>query len=180
MFTVLNRLRGMNGVWSKFIGLLLSYILLSISYNQYLALSVGILYVIGESFGIGDCEATLTMRRINKMPTPYTEGKNNGIQWLASHIIDPSRDWINHCRVWLFIRGIYWWICLLPLVFFIEWHLVLISIIILGLAFPLACELGYYTSKLWNFKYMNGGGEHSEVWNGLAQDIVILILLLRF
>lgn len=180
MFTILNRLRGMNGVWSKFNGLLLAYIIYSVSHNHYIALSVGILYIIGESFGWGDWVGTLSERGYTEMPKPYNEGENNGIKWLSSKIISPSENWLNHCRVALFIRGLYWCVCLFPLVFFIEWYFVLLAIVILSFAFPLACELGYHTSKLWNFKYMTGGWEHHEVWYGLAQDIVILILLLRF
>lgn len=179
MFLILNRLRGMNGVWSKFNGLLLSYILLSVFHNHYVALSVGILYVIGESFGWGDWVGTVSERGYTSMPTPYEEGKNNGIQWLATKFIDPSKDWLNHCRVALIIRGFYWWVCLFPLVFFVEWYYVLTAILFLSLAFPIACEFGYRTTKLFNFKHMTGGWEHQEVWYGLFQDIVILILLLR-
>ena len=178
MMLVLNRLRGTNGIWSKFNGLLIAYILLSVFNNHYLALSVGILYVIGESFGWGDWVGAVSERNYLSMPQPYNEGKNNGIQWLASKIIDPSKNWLNHCRLALLIRGLYWWVCLLPLVFFIEWCFVLLTIALLSLAFPLACEIGYHTYKLWNFKYMTGGWEHSEVFYGLFQDLILIFLLI--
>lgn len=170
----------MNGVWSKIIGLLLALVVQIAFNNPYVAIAVGLGYIIGESFGWGDWVGTVSERGIKNIPKPYEEGKNNGIQWLATKFIDPSKDWTDHCRIALFIRGFYWWVCLLPLVFFIEWHFMLLAILLLALAFPLACELGYRTSKLWNFKHMTGGWEHQEVWYGLFQDIVILILLLRF
>ena len=141
MFTVLNRLRGMNGIWSKIIGLLLALIVQIAFDNVYVALAVGLGYIIGESFGWGDWVGTLSERYYSEMPKPYNEGENNGIQRIASKIIDPSKDWLNHCRVALFIRGLYWWVCLLPLVFLIEWYFVLLAIVILAFAFPIACRI---------------------------------------
>lgn len=174
MFTILNRLRGMNGVWSKFNGLLLAYIIYSISHSHYVALGVGILYVIGESWGWGLPVGNLTVHRINTI-LDDGEGKNNGIQWLTRKLVpNYSSNMMTYCRVFLVIRGFYWWVCLLPLVFFIKWYFVLLAIVLLSLAFPLACEVGYYTSKIWNFKYMDGGWEHQEVFYGLFIDLVLI------
>ena len=178
MFTILNRLRGMNGVWSKFNGLLLALVVQIAFNNPYVSIAVGLGYIIGESFGWGDWVGTVSERGIKTIPKPYEEGKSNYIQWLATKLIDPTKDWINHCRIALIIRGFYWWVCLLPFVFFIEWYYVLTAILFLSLAFPIACEFGYRTTKLFNFKHMTGGWEHQEVWYGLFQDVVILILLL--
>lgn len=180
MFLILNRLRGTYSWFAKINGVVLGLLVYFFTKELDIAIACAFGYIIGESFGWGDWVGTLSERGCTEMPNPYNEGENNGIKWLASKIISPSENWTNHCRVALFIRGLYWWVCLLPLVFFIEWYFVLLAIVILAFAFPLACELGYYTSKLWNFKYMTGGWEHQEVWYGLAQDIVILILLLRF
>jgi len=44
MFTILNRLRGTVGAWSKFNGLLLAYIIYALTCNHYVALRVGIGY----------------------------------------------------------------------------------------------------------------------------------------
>lgn len=149
MFTILNRLRGTVGAWSKFNGLLLAYIIYSLTHNHYVALSVGIGYVVGECFKWGTQVGDLTVHRLNL--------------------------WYN--RVWLFFRGLLWWACLLPLMFYTEPYVVCIAIFILGLAFPVSCEIGYQTGKLWDFKYMHLGWEHQEVWYGLFQDIVIISLL---
>lgn len=178
MFTVLNRLRGMNGVWSKFNGLLLAYIIYSVSHNHYVALAVGIGYIIGESFGWGEWVGTLSCNRT--AVENNEEGKNNGIQWLASKVIDPSKDWINYCRVALTIRGFYWWLPTLAPLYFVGFSVELLTLMILALSigFPIACELGYRTSKMFEFnKYgfsVVGGWEHQEVWYGLMQDLVFI------
>jgi len=149
MFIILNRLRGTVGAYSKFIGMLMAYVLYSVFNNHYVALSVGILYVIGECFKWGTPVGELTVHRLNL--------------------------WYN--RVWLFFRGLLWWACLLPLIYFIDWRIVAVAIIILGLAFPVACEIGYQTAKIWNFKYMNLGWEHQEIWYGLFQGVVFFSLI---
>ena len=181
MFTVLNRLRGMNGVWSKFNGLLLAYIIYSVSHNHYVALAVGIGYVIGESFGWGEWVGTLTGDRSIKQLNE--EGANNGIQWLASKVVSPTKDWLNYCRVALTIRGLYWWLPTLAPLYFVGFSVesLAIAIILLSVGFPLACELGYRTSKMFEFnKYgfsVVGGWEHQEVWYGLMQDSVLILLI---
>ena len=53
MFLILNRLRGMNGVWSKFNGLLLALVVQIAFGNPYVSIAVGLGYIIGESFGWG-------------------------------------------------------------------------------------------------------------------------------
>ena len=184
MMTLLNRLRGTEGLWSKIIGLLLALVVQIAFNNPYVSIAVGLGYIIGESFGWGEWIGTLTGYRNFKQLNE--EGKNNGIQWLASKVIDPSKDWINYCRVALTIRGFYWWLPTLAPLYFVGFNplLLLGCITFLSVGFPIACEIGYRTAKLFSFeKYgfsVRGGWEHQEVWYGLFQDVVIFILLLRF
>ena len=178
MMTILNRLRGTEGLWSKIIGLLLALVVQIAFDNPYVSVAVGLGYTIGESFGWGEWIGTLTGDRNFKQLNE--EGKNNGIQWLASKVIDPAKDWINYCRVALTIRGFYWWLPTLAPLYFVGFSVVSITVAVavLSIGFPIACEIGYYTSKLWNFKHMNGGWEHSEVWYGLVQDVVLISLFI--
>lgn len=178
MFTILDRLRGMNGVWSKFNGLLLAYIIYSVSHNHYVALAVGIGYVIGESFGWGEWIGTLSCNRT--VVENNEEGKNNGTQWLASKVIDPSKDWINYCRVALTIRGFYWWLPTLAPLYFVGFSVELLTLMILALSigFPIACELGYYFRDKVSFEKFglsySGGWELQEGFYGLMQDLVLI------
>jgi len=180
MFIVLNRLRGMRGFVAKVNGLLLGILIYLLYGNYYVAIAVCAGYIIGESFGWGEWIGNLSVHR-NSTTKQLEDGKSNGIQWLAKKIVpDYKYNYIRYCNVALTIRGLYWWLpTLLPLYFvgFTLIHLV-IAITFLAIGFPIACYLGYRTSKIWNFKYMNGGWEHQEVWYGLMQDIVLISLIL--
>ena len=182
MMLIFNRLRGTQGLWSKIIGLLLALIVQIAFNNPYVALAVGLGYIIGESFGWGEWIGTLTGDRNFKQLNE--EGKNNGIQWLASKVIDPSKDWINYCRVALTIRGFYWWLPTLAPLYFVGFSVELLTVMILALSigFPVACELGYYFRDKVSFEKFglsySGGWEIQEGVYGLMQDMVLLSLLI--
>ena len=179
---ILNRLRGTQGLWSKIIGLLLALIVQIAFGNPYVSVAVGLGYIIGESFGWGEWVGTLSCNRT--AVENNEEGKNNGIQWLASKVVSPTKDWLNYCRVALTIRGFYWWLPTLAPLYFVGFSVesLAIAIILLSVGFPLACELGYRTSKMFEFnKYgfsVVGGWEHQEVWYGLMQDLIFGGILL--
>ena len=187
MMIMLNRLRGTQGLWSKIIGLLLALVVQIAFGNPYVSLAVGLGYIIGESFGWGEWIGNLTTHRKNKTDTLEDEGENNGIKYIATKLV-PNWNvaFIKYCRVALGIRGIYWWLPTLAPLYFVGFNplLLLGCITFLSVGFPIACEIGYRTSKLFSFeKYgfsVRGGWEHQEVWYGLFQDVVIFILLLRF
>ena len=178
MFLIRNRLRGTQGLWSKIIGLLLALVVQIAFNNTYVALAVGLGYIIGESFGWGEWVGTLTGDRNFKQLNE--EGKNNGIQWLASKVIDQSKDWINYCRVSLTIRGFYWWLPTLAPLYFVGFSAELLTLMILTLSigFPIACELGYYFRDKISFEKFGlsyiGGWELQEGFYGLMQDIVLI------
>lgn len=37
--------------------------------------------------------------------------------------------------------------------------------------------IGKWTTTLWNFKYMSGAWEHSEVWYGMGMGIAIYLMV---
>ena len=181
MMTLLNRLRGTQGLWSKIIGLLLALIVQIAFDNPYVSVAVGLGYIIGESFGWGEWVGTLTSNSTDRQANE--EGANNGIRWLASLVYNPLVDWRKYCTVALAIRGIYWWgLTLAPLYFVANTYIITLAIVLLSAAFPLACELGRLTSPLFSFEYktfsIKGGSEHIEVWYGVMQDIVLIGVVL--
>ena len=184
MFLILNRLRGTEGLWSKIIGLLLALVVQIAFGNHYVAIAVGLGYIIGESLGWGEWVGNLSVHK-SDVGVLGDEGKNNGIQWLASKIVpDYTTNYINYCRVALTIRGFYWWLPTLSPLYFVGFEplFLLGCITFLSVGFPLACELGYRTSKMFEFnKYgfsVVGGWEHQEVWYGLMQDLIFVGILL--
>ena len=207
MMLILNRLRGTQGLWSKIIGLLLALIVQIAFNNTYVALAVGLGYIVGESFGWGLWVGTLSVQREKGYELHYEgEGRNNGIEWIASHIVKPTQEsWINYCRVALSIRGFYWWLPTLAPLYFVGFSAELLTVMILALSigFPIACELGYYSATYFSASFnkdtekyeivfkgkiikaydkdkgfsVKGGWEHQEVWYGLMQDIVFIFLI---
>ena len=187
MFLILNRLRGTDGLWSKIIGLLLIVATLIAFHNTYVALAVGLGYIIGESFGWG-----LWVGSVSEKADGYSlyekgerEGRNNGIEWIASHIVKPTqKSWLNYCRVALSIRGFYWWLPTLAPLYFVGFSIELLTLMILALSFsfPLACEFGYYFRDKVSFEKFglsySGGWELQEGFYGLMQDLVLISLVL--
>lgn len=185
MMAILNRLRGTQGLWSNIIGLLLAFIVLAIWGNVWVAVAVGLGYIIGESFGWGEWVGNLTTHRKNKTDTLEDEGENNGIKYIATKLVPNwNVDFIKYCRVALGIRGIYWWLPTLAPLYFIGFSVVSITVAVavLSIGFQIACELGRLTAPLFSFEYktfsIKGGWEHQEIWYGLMQDVIIFSLLL--
>lgn len=187
MMTILNRLRGSDGLWAKIIGLLLGLIVCIAFDNIGVTLTIMFGYIIGESFGWGLWVGSLTDRADGY--TLYLngerEGANNGIHWMASHIIKPTQEsWINYCRVALAIRGLYWWTIPLSVLYFVGLppYFIAGALLFLSISFPLACEIGYILDgKIKFHKYglsVEGGWEIQEVVYGFMQDLVLIGIVL--
>lgn len=175
IFAVINRLRG---TWSWFrpvYALVIALIVFMLFSNMYVSFAVWLLAWIGVAMGWGDWDCVATNHSAEK-PIPYIEGNDNGIQWLAEKIVNSDRHWLWHCRVCLILDGIYRALWILPIVYCIGWSAV-IGFIALIPMFWLASELGYYTTKLWNFKWMTGGWEHQEVWYGTSIGLTFMLML---
>lgn len=87
-------------------------------------------------------------------------------------------DFIKYSRLFLIIRGIYWWTPTIGLLSFININIyaIVIAISILSFGWPLAAELGRYTARLWSKSFMSGGWEHQEVWYGTLITITFILL----
>ena len=184
MMTILNRLRGTQGLWSKINGLLLAFTVLAIWGNVWVAIAVGLGYIIGESFGWGEWVGTVSCYQDKAfVVTNSEEGQNNGIMWFASKLIDPAKDWLNYCRVALTIRGFYWFAPTLAPLYFVGFNPIALglAIVMLSIGFPIACEIGYLLKDKVHFeKYgfsVVGGWEIQEIAYGLIQDLVIIGLV---
>jgi hypothetical protein len=141
-------------------------------HDVYLSGLVAIIYFIPLTSGWGTWDCIATDREAIK-PNPYSEGWL-GVQQIAEWVYPSDKDWLTHCRIALLVDGIFRALWVLIFAFFIDIYIVIPCFIVLSCAFLLASELGYYTSKLWNFKYMTGGWEHQEVIYGVLQDLVLI------
>lgn len=175
-YALSNRLRG---TWSWFRPIYaLSIALFVLIYiKDWYAFSIAFaLAWVGVAMGWGDWDCVATNRNAVK-PVRYTEGDYNGIQWLAEKLISSDAHWLNHCRVCLVLVGAYRAAFLLPLIYWCGWSAVG-AFLFLTPMFLLASELGYYTTKLWNFRFMSSGWEHQEIWYGVGLAIALKILSL--
>jgi len=184
MFTILNRLRGTYGWMSKVIGVLLAIVVFLAFNNPYVALMVGIGYVLGESFGWGEWVGNLSVHRMVQIDSLKDEGVTNGIQWLSKKLVpNYLTNYIKYCRVALSIRGLYWWIPTIAPLYFVgvNPYLLIGSILALSICFPIACELGYKNSNYLEFKYKfleyKGAWELQEGFYGIMQDVVFIIII---
>ena len=185
--TLLNRLRGTQGLWSKIIGLLLALIVQIAFGNAYVSVAVGLGYIIGESFGWGEWVGNLTTNKKNKTDTLEDEGENNGIKYIATKLV-PNWNvaFIKYCRVALGIRGIYWWLPTLAPLYFVGFSVVSIAVavVVLSIGFPVACEIGYrLNGKIKFHKYgisIDSGWEIQEIAYGVIQDVVLIGLILSY
>ncbi len=135
-------------------------------YALYLALVVGclstwyygiltaILFIAGESFAWGKWIGYLVSENGEK---EYwnDNGKNFPfIHQTANFFVKEKVNYKLYCQIALTIRGIYWFLPMLVLFGFaglMSWSIVAISTLVLGIGFPIACEL----AKYWKFRYVS-------------------------
>ena len=178
-------------------GLWIALVLGVATMNAWLGLSVLIAYLIGESKGWGEWVGSLTRHE------PWTEellehnykddeGKTFPfIYQIANFFIkekidgtfeEQCKQYRKHATLALMLRGMYWWLPVyLVLAAFgvISWEIAVIAGVVLGIAFPIAAELGrrWEFDKSYDLKFIklsfSQGWENQEVVYGAFQGIVM-------
>lgn len=167
----------------------------------WIGLAIFVAYLIGEAKGWGEWVGSLS--RVE----PWTEkllvdnyadaeGKTFPfIHQIANSIYKEQIDgtfeqkckqYKKYATLALALRGFYWWfpVYLVMAAFgVISWHIAVIAGVVLGLMFPLACEIG----KRWKFERVydlkviklsfSPGWENQEVVYGIFQGMVIAIII---
>jgi len=117
------------------------------NYQYFIAVSILCFlgYLIGEMSGWGLWVGTLTNKLIDTwyLHTEREGGWYTGIQRLTEYLIEPTKEnWIDHCRLALFLRGVWWasWMLLPLLLVDICPTTLILAIIVLGVAFPVSCD----------------------------------------
>lgn len=163
------------------IGILLNgklYIFTNTIYSNAIivALLTAILFLVGESMGWGKWTGYLTA---DKSPENYDDLEGYDFPYIhktANLIVKERKNYKLYCQVALVTRGLYWWTPLylffafIGLISYIE---AIIIGILLGIAFPLACEIGKrldYNGKFWIVNYSKGW-ENQELVYGLSQGL---------
>jgi hypothetical protein len=178
-------------------GLWLALVLGIATMNVYLGLSVLVAYLVGESKGWGEWVGSLTRYEPwNEAMLQYNykdeEGKTSPYIHQVSNFIIPekidgtfetrAKQYRHYATLALSLRGFYWW----SLVYFtlaifqvITYQEASIISILLGITFPIACEIGRRIkfTRTYDLKFIklsfSQGWENQEVVYGLFQGIAL-------
>lgn len=176
-------------------GLWVALVLGLATMNPWLGLAILVAYLIGESKGWGEWVGSLTrhepwdeaMLQRNYLDA---EGKTFPfIHQIANFIIPEKINGTFETRAKqykyyaiLAIRGFYWWSFVyftLAIFQVIQYQEALIISILLGVAFPIACELGkrWKFTKTYDLKFIklsfSQGWENQEIVYGLFQGVAL-------
>lgn len=167
----------------------------------WMGLAIFVAYLIGEAKGWGEWVGSLS--RVEPWTEKHlvddyadAEGKTFPfIHQIANSICKEQIDgtfeqkckqYKKYATLALALRGFYWWfpVYLVMAAFgVISWYVAVIAGVVLGLMFPLACEIG----KRWKFERVydlkviklsfSPGWENQEVVYGIFQGMVIAIII---
>ena len=185
---IFNRWRGTGIIFWKING--------NIIYAVYWALLVGLvsgtwywgllfagLYILGESYSWGKWVSYICFPENHEKEYDNKTGRSfPWIHYIANFFINQEKYYLNYCRLALTIRGLFWFLPCLLLLYFIDlivlWQLIF-GIIVLSIGFPLAADLSRYYNPMLDYKYFvcKNNWETQECIYGLFQFIGITLML---
>ena len=178
-------------------GLWIALVLGVATMNAWLGLSVFVAYLIGEAKGWGEWVGSLTRHepwdeQMLQHCYKDTEGKTFPFIYQISNFFikekidgtfeEQCKQYRKHATLALILRGMYWWLPVyLVLAAFgvIGWDIAVMAGIGLGIAFPIAAEIGRHWkfTRTYDLKFIelsfSQGWENQEVVYGAFQGIVM-------
>lgn len=178
-------------------GLWIALVLGITTMNVWLGLAVLVAYLIGEAKGWGEWVGSLTRHEPwdeQMLQGNYKddEGKTFPFIFQITNFFikekidgtfeEQCKQYRKHATLALILRGMYWWLPVyLVLVAFgvISWEIAVITGIGLGIAFPIACEIGRRITftRTYDLKFIklsfSQGWENQEVVYGMFQGIAL-------
>ena len=185
-------------VWNHVYGLYLALIIGLPSMNILAGLAVLVAYLVGESKGWGEWVGALTRWETKDeewLQQQYKDNEGVGfpyIHQIANIIVKEQiegtleerlKQYHKYARLALTLRGMFWWglvYGVMAVFGIISGITAVVATVLLGIGFPIACELG----KRWNFNKKFGilsfsrGWENQEVIYGLMQGLVFWFVVL--
>ena len=183
-------------------GLWIALILGIATMNAWIGLAVFVAYLVGESKGWGEWVGSLS--RVEPWTEKHlaedyadTEGKTFPfIHQIANSVCKEQIDgtfeqkykqYRKYATLALALRGFYWWLPVyLVMAAFgvISWYIAVTAGVVLGLMFPLACEIGkrWKFERVYDLKFIklsfSQGWENQEIVYGLFQGFVMWYVVL--
>ena len=194
---VMNKEIEIKFVGNHLYGLWVALVLGIATMNAWIGLAVLIAYLIGEAKGWGEWVGSLT--RHEPWDEQMLQGNYNDnegktfpfIYHISNFFIkekiegtfeEQCKQYRRHATLALMFRGFYWWLpvyLVLAIFQIITYQEALIIITLLGIAFPVACEIGRRIkfNKTYDLKFIklsfSQGWENQEVVYGLFQGIAL-------
>ena len=178
-------------------GLYLAVVVGILTMNALAGVAVLIAYLVGEAKGWGEWIGSLTRhepwdeemlqrnyRDEEGKTFPFIHQIANSVckEQIDGSFEDRAKQYRKYAMVALMLRGIYWWLPVyLVLAAFgvIGWDIAVMAGVLLGIAFPIAAEIGRHWkfTKTYDLKFIklsfSQGWENQEVVYGLFQGIAL-------
>jgi hypothetical protein len=185
-------------------GLYLALVIGLVTMNAWLEVAVLVAYLVGEAKGWGEWVGSLT--RVEPWTEEHLQGdyaddegkKFPFIHQIANSVIKEqiegsfekrANQYKRYATLALILRGMYWWLPVyLVMAAFgvISWYVAVIAGLVLGLAFPLACELGrrWKFERVYDLKFIKlsfkRGWENQEIAYGSMQGLVLWLVVCTY
>ena len=185
-------------VWNHIYGLYLALIIGLLAMNVWAGLAVLVAYLVGESKGWGEWVGALTRWETKDeewLQRQYDDEEGWGLPFIhniANFICKEQIDgtleekliqYNKYAITALVVRGMLWWglvYGVMALFGVISGMTALVATVLLGIGFPVACELG----KRWDYNKKFGilsfsrGWENQEIVYGLMQGIALWLAVM--
>lgn len=146
----------------------------------------GILYIIGESFAWGKWVGHLTHYE-GEGKHDYTNDDGRSfpyIHYITQFIVKQEVNYTRYCEVALAIRGLFWWLPLMVMLWLIglvQVYALIVGLIVLAIGFPIAAYIGNMIHIEFKSRYLNmsRGWENQELVYGLFHWMVLTLVLLN-
>jgi hypothetical protein len=182
-------------------GLYLAVLIGFVGASVWLGLAVLVAYLVGESKGWGEWVGSLTRwepwdRELIELVYKDEEGKTFPfIYQIANSMVkekiegsldEQCRQYRKHATLAIVLRGMYWWLpvyMVMAAFGVISWYVAVIAGLVLGLMFPLACELGrrWKFERVYDLKFIklsfSRGWENQEIVYGAMQGLVFWLVV---
>ena len=184
---LLNRWRGTGKIVWKIRGVHLYALYVGILFGVLCGWYVGVVtavgFMIGESFGWGKWVGSLCYP--SKKPD-YEDMEGRNFPWIhktAELFVKEKEDFVRYCKVALAIRGMWWATFMyvgLAVFGVVSWWTWLFAVVMFGLGFPVACEIGKRFDKVRfvrKWVHVEGAWEVQEVAYGLVHMVVNVVVV---
>lgn len=201
---VFNREIRMNFNGNHLYGLYLAIVVGILTMNALAGVAVLVAYLVGEANGWGEWIGSLTRHEpwdeeMLQMNYRDEEGKTFPfIHQIANSVFkeqidgsfeDRAKQYRKYATLALMLRGMYWWLPVYGVMAafgVINWYVAVSAVVVLGLMFPIAAELGkrWKFERVYDLKFVklsfSRGWENQEIVYGAMQGLVFWLVVCTY